>query len=82
VENVPPKAVRFLVSDLVHPHPARVLLELFQQLTLEGEVAAATTDGAMPYFVVRVPGLAEPVIVPRAKTQVAELAACAPAPGS
>jgi hypothetical protein len=43
-------------------------MELFQHLSLEGEVVACTTDGATPYLVVRVAGLAEAVIVPQEKT--------------
>jgi len=73
--DAPPKTgqtVRFVVSDLVHPHPARVLMELFEQLRLEGEVAAETTDGEARYLVVRVEGLADPVIVPLNKTQPAD----------
>ncbi|HKI30883.1 MAG TPA: hypothetical protein VKA46_03385 [Gemmataceae bacterium] len=76
MENTPPKMVRFRVADLIHPHPARVLMELFEGLNLEGEVAAGTTDGETPYLVVRVAGLADPVIVPLDKTQPAEPASC------
>jgi hypothetical protein len=61
--------VRFRVTDLVHPHPARALLELFRELDLEGEVTAETSDGEAPYLVVRVPGLSDAVIVPLEKTQ-------------
>jgi hypothetical protein len=68
--------VRFLVTDLIHPHPAQVLLELFAGLTLEGEVVAGTTDGEKPYLVVRVAGLADPVIVPLEKTQPTQPASC------
>jgi hypothetical protein len=75
VENVPPKKVRFLVTDLVHPHPAQVLMELFQDLQLEGEVAVGTTDGEAPYLIVRVAGLSEPVIVPLDRTRCAVPAA-------
>ncbi len=75
-----PKKVRFLVADLIHPHPARVLVEMFQNLDLEGEIAAATTDGEAPFLVVRVPGLSEPVIVPLDKTRPVEPAGCGPAP--
>ncbi|HEX5271024.1 MAG TPA: hypothetical protein VFW33_11070 [Gemmataceae bacterium] len=75
MENEPRK-VCFQVTDLVNPQPARVLLELFQHLQLEGEVAGETTDGKDPFLVVRVPGLSEPVIVPLAKTWPAEPAAC------
>jgi hypothetical protein len=78
VENEP-KKVRFLVTDLIHPHPARVLLEMFQKLDLEGEVAAGTTDGEAPFLVVRVAGLSQPVIVPLDKTRPVEPAACGPA---
>jgi hypothetical protein len=45
-------------------------MDLFRQLCLEGQVVAATTDGEMPYLVVRVAGLAEAVIVPTDKTTV------------
>jgi hypothetical protein len=62
------KTVRFRVGDVVHPRPVQVLMELFQHLSLEGEVVAATSDGATPYLVVRVAGLAEAVIVPLEKT--------------
>jgi hypothetical protein len=75
MQNAPPKTgqtVRFVVSDLVHPHPARVLMEIFQHLCLEGEVAAETTDGETAHLVVRVEGLADPVIVPLHKTQPAD----------
>ena len=75
MQNAPPKTgqtVRFLLSDLIHPHPSRVLAEMFQNLSLEGEVAARTSDGEGPYLLVRVEGLAEPVIVPLDKTEPAE----------
>jgi hypothetical protein len=78
VENEPRK-VRFRISDLIHPHPAHVLLEMFQNLTIEGEVAAGTSDGEEPFLVVRVPGLRQPVIVPLDRTRPAEPAACDPA---
>lgn len=82
MENVPPRTVRFRIGDLVHPHPTRVLMELFRNLSLEGEVAAGTTDGETPYLVVRLPGFSEPVVVPQEKTRPVEQAACAPAAGS
>ena len=72
-----PQTVQFLVTDLIHPHPARVLLEMFRHHRLEGEVAARTTDGQRAYVVVRVPGMAEPVIVPLDRTQPVGPAACA-----
>ena len=78
MENGPAKKVRFLVTDLVHPHPAQVLLELYGGEYLEGEVAAGTSDGEEPYLVVRVPGLGGPVIVPLDRTQ--RLARPAPVP--
>jgi hypothetical protein len=77
VENEPRK-VRFLITDLIHPHPARVLLELFRDHELEGAVEARTNDGEAPFLVVRVPGLKEAVIVPLDRTRPAEAAACAP----
>jgi hypothetical protein len=55
------------VGDVVHPRPVQVLMELFQHLSLEGEVVASTSDGATPYLVVRVAGLVEAVIVPQDK---------------
>jgi hypothetical protein len=67
-----PKTVQFQVSDLIHPHPARVLMELFEHLTLEGEVAASTSDGEGSFLVVRVARLADPVIVPLGKAQLVE----------
>ena len=79
MSNPPPRTVRFLVSDLVHPHPSRVLMEMFEHLGLEGEVAAQTTDGETPHLIVRVKGLAEPVIVPLNKAQPADPASCASA---
>jgi hypothetical protein len=80
VENVPTTKVRFLISSLVHPNPARVLLEMFEHLELEGEVAAETSDGAAPFLVIRIPGLSEPVIVPLDKTRPAIPTGCEPAP--
>ena len=74
-----PKKVRFLVTDLIHPHPARVLAELFRDLDLEGEVAASTDDGEAPFLVVRIAGVSEPVIVPLDKVRPVEPAGCAPA---
>jgi hypothetical protein len=68
VDDLLNKTVRFLVGDVVHPRPVQVLTELFQHLSLEGEVVAATTDGEMPFLVVRVAGLTEAVIVPLGKT--------------
>jgi serine/threonine protein kinase len=60
-----PKTIRFLVGDVVHPRPMQVLTELFHHLSLEGEVVAATTsDSETSYLVVRVTGLADPIIVP------------------
>jgi hypothetical protein len=73
--DAPPKTgqtVGFALSDLVHPHPANVVMELFQNLHLEGEVAAETSDGETTFLVVRVKGLAEPVIVPLHKTRPAD----------
>jgi hypothetical protein len=75
VNNVPRQKVRFRITDLIHPHPARVLLELFRDLRLEGEVADQTNDGDTPFLVVRVDGLSETVIVPLDKTQPPEPAA-------
>jgi hypothetical protein len=75
MQHAPPKTgqtVRFLVSDLIHPHPTRVLEEMFQNLSLEGEVAARTTDGEAPFLIVRVQGLTDPVIVPLSKTEPAD----------
>jgi hypothetical protein len=69
VENVPHRTVRFLISDVVHPHPAQVLAQLFCNLILEGEVVADTTDGESPYLLVRVRGLTEAVIIPFDKTE-------------
>jgi len=68
VAEIANRTVRFQVGDVVHPRPVQVLLELFQHLSLEGEVVASTTDGELPYVVVRVAGLAEAVIVPLEKT--------------
>ena len=58
--------VQFLVRDIIHPHPAEVLYELFQNSTLEGEVIATTDDGREPnnFVVVRVANVSEPIIVP------------------
>jgi hypothetical protein len=60
--------VRFKVADVVHPRPVQVLLELFRHYSLEGEVVAVTTDGETRYFVCRVAGLVDAVIVPAEKT--------------
>jgi hypothetical protein len=62
------RTIRFRVGDVVHPRPVQVLLELFHQLSLEGEIVASTTDGDTSYLVVRVRGLSDAVIVPLAKT--------------
>lgn len=70
MDDSPQKTVRFRVSDVVHPRPVQVLLELFRHLNLEGEVVAATTDGETQYVVVRVAGLADVVIVPTGKTSL------------
>lgn len=67
MDGVPQKTVRFRVGDVVHPRPMQVLTELFRHLSLEGRVVA-TTDGEMPYLVVRVTGLDEAVIIPLEKT--------------
>jgi len=48
------------------------LLELFRELSLEGEVAARTDDGNAPYLVVRVAGVADPVILPVEKARPVE----------
>jgi len=71
--------VRFRVADLIHPHPARVLLELFQELHLDGEIVEQTNDGAALFLIVRVPGLSESVIVPLDKTQPIETSPSEPA---
>ncbi len=62
------RTVRFRVGDVVHPRPVQVLMEMFRQLDLEGQVVASTTDGQTSYVVVRVTGLSEAVIVPLEKT--------------
>jgi hypothetical protein len=58
--------VQFQVGDIIHPQPAQVLCELFQDQWLQGEVIAITDNGRDPtcFLVVRVPNLSEPVIVP------------------
>lgn len=61
--------VRFLVRDVIHPRPTQVLMELFRNLDLEGEVVAETTDGEARFLVVRVPRLSEAVIIPLARAQ-------------
>jgi hypothetical protein len=68
VDQSPNRTVRFRVGDVVHPRPVQVLLDMFRHLSLEGEVVTTTSDGELPYLVVRVAGLAEAVIVPLAKT--------------
>jgi hypothetical protein len=62
--------VEFLIADIVHPDPAQVLLHLYAEKSLTGEVVALTDDGHRPksLLVVKVPGLSEPVIVPAANT--------------
>ncbi len=61
--------VRFLVRDIIHPHPVEVLYELYEKDCLQGEVIALTDDGQEPegFMVVQVRGLREPVIVPAGK---------------
>jgi hypothetical protein len=73
VNDLAQNRVRFLVGDVIHPRPVEVLLKLFADYPLDGEVVAETSDGHTPYLVVRVQGLAEAVIVPVTK-------ATAPAP--
>ena len=68
MDETPHRTVRFRVGDVVHPRPVQVLLELFRHLSLEGEVVTTTSDGELPYLVVRVAGLSEAVIVPQEKT--------------
>lgn len=68
MDGLPNRTISFRVGDVIHPRPVQVLLELFRQLRLEGEVVATTTDGETPYLVVRVPGLDEALIVPRDRT--------------
>jgi hypothetical protein len=79
MEGNSPTTVRFRLADVVHPHPQQVLEELFKNLGLEGEVAADTSDGEVSYFLVRVHGLADPVIVPQSKAQPVDSAGPAPA---
>jgi hypothetical protein len=69
---LPRKRVRFQVLDVVHPDPVEVLLDLFKNLALEGEVVAETTDGAAEFVVVRIAGYDEPFIVPLDRTQPAQ----------
>jgi hypothetical protein len=68
VDELHNTTVRFRVGDVVHPCPVQVLMELFRDLSLEGEVVTVTTDGVMLYLVVRVAGLPEALIVPWEKT--------------
>ena len=63
--------VRFKVADVVHPRPTQVLMELFRERFLEGQVLGETTDGEAHFFVVRVQGVAEPVIVPDTRAESA-----------
>lgn len=60
-----PATVHFLVRDIVHPHPASVMWDLYQSNCLQGEVLAETDDGRQEarFLVVKVRGLAEPVII-------------------
>jgi hypothetical protein len=74
VNDLAQHRVRFLVGDVIHPRPVEVLMELFAGYPLDGEVVAETSDGNTPFLVVRVPGLAEAVIVPVTKTTAPELA--------
>ena len=62
--------VKFLIKDIVHPHPLQVLCDLYEKNQLQGEVVAITNDGQEPcgFLVVKVHGLSEPVIVPTIKT--------------
>jgi hypothetical protein len=58
--------IQFEASEIVHPPLADVLCELFRKSLLRGEVIATTEDGRheQRFFVVRLPDLPEPVIVP------------------
>jgi hypothetical protein len=66
---MPSLTVEFRIKDIVHPTPAQVLLELYGDRRLEGNLIAVTDDGEENngLFVIRVPGLTEPVIVPAPK---------------
>ncbi len=66
--------VRFLVGDVIHPRPVEILMTLFADYPLDGEIVAKTSDGDTPFLVVRVPGLPEPVVVPVGKTTTQESA--------
>jgi hypothetical protein len=61
------------VGDVIHPRPVEILMKLFADYSLDGEVVAETSDGHTPFFVIRVPGLAEAVIVRVTKTTALQL---------
>jgi hypothetical protein len=67
VQNAPQTAVRFQVTDVVHPRPSQLLAELFGHVSLQGQVVALTTAGDTRYLVCRVAGLEDAVIVPAEK---------------
>jgi hypothetical protein len=58
--------VRFLADDVVYPTPSSVLPSRLRSVV--GDVVATTTDGETTYLVVRIPGVAEALIVPIEKT--------------
>lgn len=66
--------VRFPVAEVLHPRPAQVLMELFRLLFLEGTILAETTDGQETFLVVRVPGVSEPLIIPKPVAEKAPVA--------
>jgi len=74
VDDLAQNRVRFLAGDVIHPRPVEVLLKLFADYPIEGEVVAETSDGRTPFLLVRVRGLTEAVIVPVTKTTAPELA--------
>jgi hypothetical protein len=73
-----PTTVRFRVRDLIYPHPLEVLLKMFPDLHVEGEVAGRTNDGDKPFLLVRLKELPYPVIVPLAKAEFADEVAPGP----
>jgi hypothetical protein len=70
--NLLNQVVHFRLCDVYLPDPASLLQELYGKQILQGEVLDVSDSGtqAGSFAVVRVEGVAEPVIVPAQHVQV------------
>jgi hypothetical protein len=60
------RLVNFRITDVYHPEPQELLLRIFGQTVLQGEVREITGQPGDPeqYLVIQLRDLPEPVIVP------------------